>query len=313
MIPKILVIAGPTASGKKQVALHAAERFNGEILSADSRKVYRHLDIGTAKPSREERKRVPHHLVDIIEPDEPFSAGEWVRRASEAVRGILERRKLPIISGGTGFYIEAFIEGLSGGISPELEIREKLEEELLARGPDSMYSDLLKVDPERAEELHSHDVFRVMRSLEIFYSTGKTYRELGAGRKITGGEYDYFSVGITVERAILFQRINERLEKMVKAGLIDELSSVLARGFSRNLTSLDTVGYKEWFPFLDGADTFENCLEMAKRDTRRYAKRQVTWFRNKPGFIWIDASDTKAFNKVEETIAVWLYGADEKT
>lgn len=313
MNSKVLIIGGPTASGKKNFALRAAERFNGEIVSADSRKVYRYLDIGTAKPSRAERERVPHHLIDIIKPDEPFSAGEWVRRASEAVRGILDRGKLPIISGGTGFYVEAFTEGLSGGITPEPELRVELEKKLLDKGPDFLYGELVKIDPERAAELHSHDIFRVIRSLEIFYSTGKTYRELGNTAKITGGKYDYRFIGIALERKILYQRINERLDRMVKAGLIDELSSVLSRGFSQGLTSLDTVGYKEWFPFLDGAETFENCLEAAKRDTRRYAKRQLTWFRNRPGFRWIDSSDSDAVNEAEADIARWYEGAGEKT
>lgn len=313
MNSKVLIIAGPTASGKKQFALRMAERFNGEIVSADSRKVYRYLEIGTAKPSREERERVPHHLIDIIEPDEPFSAGEWVRRASEAVRGIIDRGKLPIISGGTGFYIEAFTEGLSGGISPEHGLRAELEKELRDEGPDFLYGELVRIDPERAAELHSHDVFRVMRSLEIVRSTGETYKEIRTAAKISGGEYDYRFIGITSEREILYQRINERLDRMVKAGLLDELSSVLSRGFSRKQTSLNTVGYKEWFPFMDGAETFENCLEAAKRDTRRYAKRQLTWFRNKPGFFWVDSSEADAVNEAETDIALWYEGADEKT
>ncbi|MDP2982181.1 MAG: tRNA (adenosine(37)-N6)-dimethylallyltransferase MiaA, partial [Candidatus Latescibacter sp.] len=256
---KVLIIAGPTASGKKEFALRAAERFNGEIVSADSRKVYRYLDIGTAKPSREERERIPHHLIGIIEPDEPFSAGEWVRRASGAVSGILERGKLPIISGGTGFYIEAFMQGLSEGISVDAELRNELARELAEYGGDALYNKLEQVDPVRAAELHVHDTFRVLRSLEIFYSTGQVYSELRKNAKITGGEYDYFSVGIALGRPVLYRRINERVDRMVKAGLLDELSAILARGYARGLPSLDTVGYKEWFPYLDGADSFENC------------------------------------------------------
>jgi tRNA dimethylallyltransferase len=311
--PKVLIIAGPTASGKKEFALSAAERLNGEIVSADSRKVYRRLDIGTAKPSKEERERIPHHLIDIIEPDEPFSAGEWVKRASESVNGIMERGNLPIISGGTGFYIEAFQEGLSEGISPDSELRIKLDSDLTEFGPDAMYGKLQGVDPERAAELLPNDSFRIMRSLEIFYSAGQTFSELRKKEKITGGDYDYFFVGISLERPELYQRINGRVDRMVKAGLLEELSDVLARGYTRDLPSLDTVGYKEWFPYIDGAESFENCLEMVKRNTRRYAKRQLTWFRNRLEIRWIDTSDRSAVVEAEKEIARWLEGVDEKT
>lgn len=306
ILPKVLVIGGPTASGKKKLALYAAERFGGEIVSADSRKVYRYLDIGTAKPSAEDRSRVPHHLIDIVDPDEPFSAGAWVRRASESVRDILERGRLPILSGGTGFYLQAFMEGLSEGITPDPSIRDDLESKLRESGPDALYEELRLVDPVRAAELHAHDTFRVIRALEIRYSTGLNREELRARNRFCGGEYDYFPVAVGMERAELNRRIDTRVDAMVEAGLLEELRSVLARGYSRDLVSLDTVGYKEWFPCLDGEADFETCLEVMKRDTRRYAKRQMTWFRNRPGYRWVEGGDSTALDNLLEEIRSWI-------
>ena len=306
MPPKLLIIAGPTASGKKKLALEAAERFNGEIISADSRKVYRYLDIGTAKPSPEDRGRIPHHLIDIVNPDEPFSAGEWISRASDAVGEILARGRLPVISGGTGFYISAFREGLSEGIEPEPEVRKKIEEKLAREGAHAMYGELASIDPARAGELHENDIFRVLRALEVFYSTGRTFTELRKNGKVTGGDYDYFTVGVTMPRDILYRRIDERVDYMASKGLVDELKNVLAMGYSRDLTSLDTVGYKEWFSYLDGTESFEECLEKVKRNSRRYAKRQLTWFRARPDVEWINATDRDEVDKKLEKVDDWF-------
>ena len=312
-LPKVLIIGGPTASGKKQVALRAAELFRGEIVSADSRKVYRHLDIGTAKPSFADRARIPHHLIDIIDPDAPFSAGEWVRGASDAVRDILARGMLPIISGGTGFYIEAFKEGLSEGIAPDTELRECLERELAEEGPERMFARLEAADPARASQLHANDTFRVLRALEIILGTGERYEKIRARERVTGGEYDYFMAGIAPEREQLYRRIDERVDRMVNAGLVEEIRSVLDRGYARSLVSLDTVGYKEWYPYLDGEATFEACLEAVKRDTRRYAKRQLTWFRHRQGYRWVDGADEVAIRRELEEIQIWLARRPEKS
>ena len=291
MKPKILIIAGPTASGKKKLACEAALRFDGEIVSADSRKVYRFLDIGTAKPSIEEREHIPHHLINIVDPDKPFSAGEWVKRASFAVRDILARGKLPVLSGGTGFYISAFCDGLSEVTVPEPEERSRLEDELLREGSASMYRKLASVDPERATQLHEHDTYRVLRSLEIYYSTGQTFSGLREKKKVTGGDYSYCTLGITMPRKKLYRQIDERVDVMISQGLLNELKDVLEMGYSRELPSLDTVGYKEWFPYLDGRESFDKCLENVKRDTQHYAKRQMTWFRARSDITWFDAGE----------------------
>jgi len=305
MNPKLLIILGPTASGKKKLAVEAAERFGGEIVSADSRKVYRHLDIGTAKPSPDDLKRVPHHLIDVVAPDETFSAGEWVRRASAAVKDIVSRGGLPIISGGTGFYVKAFLEGLSAGVPPDPEVRGVLEEELRRVGLRGMYRKLLSVDPERASELHENDRARIMRALEIFLSTGRTFTELKKAERITGGEYDTFVIGLLVPRKLLYARINERVDDMVSGGLIEELEKVLSMGYPRNAPGLDTVGYKEWFPWLDGESSFEECLERIKTNTRRYAKRQMTWFRAQPDIQWVYPAAGES-SGILERVERWL-------
>jgi len=304
--PKILMIVGPTASGKKNIAFKAAKMLDGEIISADSRKVYRYLDIGTAKPSCEARKKISHHLIDITNPDEPFSAGEWVLRASEAVNSVLSRGRLPIISGGTGFYIKAFREGLTEGISSDPEVRETLTRELAEKGVLGMYQKLVKIDPRRAAELHKNDTFRIMRALEVFFTTGKTFTASRENNKIRGGDYDYFIIGTAIERNELYKHIDKRVDDMISGGLLDELKSVLRMGYSRDLTAFDTVGYKEWFPYLDGKVTFEMCLEKMKRDTRQYAKRQMTWFRAMKEIQWIDPTVPAEIESKFEEIELWL-------
>ena len=220
MKPKILVIVGPTASGKKKIAFEAANILGGEIVSADSRKVYRYLDIGTAKPSRSAREQITHHLIDIINPDEPFSAGEWVMRASEAVKDILAHGALPVISGGTGFYIKAFMEGLTEGISADPEVRETLIRELNEKGATCLYQKLVKIDPRRAAELHENDSFRILRALEVFFTTGKKFTEIRGNDTISGGEFDYYIIGTVRERNELYMSIDSRVNEMVSQGLV---------------------------------------------------------------------------------------------
>jgi len=304
--PKILIIVGPTSSGKKKLSLKAAQRFSGEIVNADSRKAYRYMDIGTAKPSLETRKRIPHHLIDIVDPDEPFSAGEWVKRTSVTVEKIVDRGMVPIISGGTGFYIRAFRDGLTEGITPDPEVRKRLEQEVASNGTVAMYRKLAAVDPERSSELHEQDTFRVMRALEIYHSSGRTFTDIRQDSKFTGGDYDYFTIGINMPRSELYERINERVDNMISQGLVDEVKSILEKGYSRELPALDTVGYKEWFPFFDGNKTFEYCMESVKKDTRRYAKRQLTWFRAEADIQWVDALVSGAPEKKLNEVETWL-------
>jgi tRNA dimethylallyltransferase len=227
------------------------------------------------------------------------------------VREILARGRLPIISGGTGFYIAAFLEGLSEGIAPDPEVRERLECEAVEHGSEALHARLAAVDPVRGAELAPRDTVRVMRALEIFETAGVTVTELHGRPRAKGGEYDCLFLGIGMGRSLLYRRIDERVDAMVRGGLVDEVRSLLAAGYGRDSVALDTVGYKEWFPFIDGADTFETCLDRVKRDTRRYAKRQLTWFRNRPGIRWIEGGDALTVACVFGEIAEWIGRREE--
>lgn len=304
--PKVLVIAGPTASGKKAAALRLARSFGGEIVSADSRKVYRELDIGTAKPSAEAQREVPHHLIDVADPSDPFSVGDWVPQAAEAVRAILGRGRLPILSGGTGFYLKAFMEGLSDGIEPGPGVRERLERELSEQGPDAMHRRLAEVDPVRAAELHPNDTFRVLRALEVWETTGRPFSSVSDNPVTSGGEYRYRIIGITRNREVLYDRCNRRVDAMIDAGLEMEVRGLLDSDVSRTAQALDTVGYKEWFGFFDGELSLDETIELIKRNTRRYAKRQLTWFNARPGFDWFDLDTPGAADRLDDTVAAWL-------
>jgi tRNA dimethylallyltransferase len=302
--PKVLVIAGPTASGKKKLAFAAAETFNGEIVSADSRKVYRLLDIGTAKPDIKTREKIPHHLIDILDPDEAFSAGDWVEKASIAVENILSRGKLPIISGGTGFYIRAFMQGLSEGITSDPLIRAELKTELEEKGAAGLHAKLALIDPERAAAVHVNDTFRILRALEIYYSTGKTHSELKSLEKLSGGDYDFLYIGVSSERETLYSVINRRVDEMIREGLENEIRGVLARDYPLAIPAFDTVGYREWFPYIDGEISFNECVDNIKKNTRHYAKRQMTWFRAEKDIEWFDISTD--MDTVFERISSWL-------
>lgn len=306
-IPKLLEIVGPTAAGKKRFALLAAELLGGEIVSADSRKVYRGLEIGAAKPSPADRARVPHHLVDIADPDEPFSAGDWVSRAREAVEDILARGRLPVLSGGTGFYLKAFREGLSAGIEPDPAVRAELERLLATEGPDALHRLLAEADPARAAALHPRDTVRVLRALEINRATGRTFADLAEQGRVTGGAYDWCSIGIMIPRLLLYQRIDERVDAMVAAGLEREAGGLLAR-YGPEAPGLATVGYREWAPCAAGEASREQCIEAIKRNTRRYAKRQLTWFRGRSDIRWMDGRDEDAMDAILAAVERWLDG-----
>ena len=308
MKQKILVIAGPTASGKKLFAMKAAKLFNGEIVSADSRKVYRYFDIGTAKPSLEDRESIAHHVIDVVKPNEPFSAGEWLRLASGAVSDILLRGKLPIISGGTGFYINAFQNGLTVSIVSDPVVRKRIEDELSEKGTEALYNKLVAIDPVRASEIHKNDVFRLTRALEVYYITGRTFSSLKGDPKLSGGEYEYCCSGVQIERNVLYSRIEERIDRMISAGIEEELRNILDMGYNRNMTAFDTVGYKELFPYLDGLESLESCIDKVKRNTKRYAKRQYTWFRAKPDIRWVNGLDEEEITLSLQKISRWITG-----
>lgn len=287
MIP-LLVIGGPTASGKTALAIELAKRLCGEIVSADSMQVYKYMNIGSAKPDEEEKQGVPHHLLDVCEPTENFSLGDYLVLARKAIEDIHERGRLPVVAGGTGLYINSLINNIE--LTDEQDtsrIREKLTEFARKNGNEALFERLRKIDPESAERIHPNNVKRVMRALEIFESTGKTMTE-SLKESIRPPVYKAVQYAINHDREVLYDRINRRVDIMLEQGLVEEVEGLVKRGCSRNNTSMQGIGYKEVLDHLEGKTTSEEMAEEIKQATRRYAKRQITWFKRND-MIWLDA------------------------
>jgi tRNA dimethylallyltransferase len=299
--PLALAIVGPTASGKTPASLLLAERLNGEIISADSRQIYKYLDIGTAKPARADRKRVKHYFIDVLEPDEEYSAGQFAKEARHVVAKILERRKLPILVGGSGLYVKSVIDGLFEGAGKDPEVRARLADQLVREGVESLFEGLKKVDPVTAAKMTEVKPRRVIRALEVYYITGKPLSEFHAEQE-TKPEFTAIQVGLDWKRQELYDRINQRVDRMISDGLVDEVRSLRARGYDRRLNALNTVGYKEVFDYLDGSRSLEDTITLIKRNSRRFAKRQLTWFRADKRIQWVSMSRTKMLSEVESEI-----------
>ncbi len=283
--PKIVALVGPTGVGKSELAIFLAERFGGEIVNFDSVQVYRYLDIGTAKPTPEERRRVPHHLYDILEPDEPFNAALYVERADRVIAEIKARGSLPILVGGTGLYLRALLHGLFPVEVPE-ELRERLRERLSREGLAALYAELSRIDPESATRIHPHDKVRVLRALEVYYATGRPFSSWTREHAFAPQRYRALKIGLHLPRQELYRRLDERVERMLAAGLLEEVKGLLSRGFSPELKPLQSIGYRHMVAYLKGELSFEEAVRRMKRDTRHYAKRQLTWFRAEPGVRW---------------------------
>ncbi|GAB7388364.1 tRNA (adenosine(37)-N6)-dimethylallyltransferase MiaA [Bacillaceae bacterium] len=304
---RLLVIVGPTAVGKTALSLQIAQDFAGEIISGDSMQVYRGMDIGTAKATKEERALVPHHLIDIKDPDEDFSVAEFQSLVRPLIREINERGHLPILVGGTGLYIQSVTHGYH---FPEASQDEAFRREMHAlaerEGNEALHNRLLAIDPETAARLHPNDRKRIIRALEIYHVTGKRMSELQ--KKEREPRYDLLMIGLTMERQKLYERINERVEQMIDQGLIDEVKSLLARGYGPHLTSMQALGYKELIPYLEGRITKEEAIETIKKRTRNFAKRQLSWFRRLREIQWFDLTETASRDKIRERIYQTIAG-----
>lgn len=286
----LLVIGGPTASGKTALALQLASRFPCEIISADSRQVYRYMDIGTAKATSEERQMVPHHLLDVVDPDEEFSAADFVLQGRRLVEEIWSRQRYPLLVGGTGLYIKALTEGLLDAPSGDPRLRLQLAEEEERGGAGTLFQRLQQVDPDLAATIHPRNLVRVIRGLEVYEQSGRRLSELQKEHAFQERPYQLLKIGVTRPLEELYHSIDQRTELMFNQGLVDETSRLLDQGFSPELKTMQTIGYRESVFFLHGKMTFEEAVEQVKRDTRRYAKRQFTWFRKDSSIIWVDSS-----------------------
>lgn len=288
--PKIIVICGATAVGKTSAAIKLAKIFNGEIISADSRQIYRYMDIGTAKPTPEELAEIPHHLVDFIDPDQDFNAGQFAGMAHEIISDLIRKNRLPFIVGGTGLYIKALLNGLIEDNFSNVSVREKLKKEAEVYGKETIYGRLKAVDPETANRLHPNDIYRIIRALEIFEISGKPLSMLHNEHRFTKTQYHSLKLGLHLDRKILYKRIDHRVDIMTSDGLIEEVQEILKRGYSADLKSMKAIGYSHLTDYLKGKCTLNEAVDKLKRDTRRYSKRQMTWFRADRDITWTEPS-----------------------
>jgi tRNA dimethylallyltransferase len=293
-MPPVLCIVGPTATGKSALGLDLARPLGGEIINADALQVYRGFDIGTAKPGPEDRRRVAHHLVDILDAHEPFSAGEFARRARSVIDEIRSRRRLPILVGGSGLYLRALIEGISPIPPIEPQLRQELRHRLAGEGVAALRAELLELDPESAERVAPADSQRVLRALEVALGTGRPLSAWIAENPVGGGGIDAAWIGLTLPRALLYDRIAERVERMLADGWVEEVRRLLAAGLSRSLPAFQAIGYRELAGHLRGDASLEEVAERIVRATRQYAKRQMTWFRRQPGVEWFAATEANS-------------------
>ena len=309
MIPKVVVITGPTATGKTKLAVALAHDFDGEIVSADSMQVYRYMDIGTAKVTPEETEGVPHYMIDIADPAESFSAARYVGEATRCVDDILARGKLPIIAGGTNLYIDSLISGRDfadneGGNALRCELDRQYDE----LGGEAMLERLRSFDPDRAAKLHPADRRRIVRAIEVFKLTGKTITQHDLETKAVPPRYDALRIALDFEdRAQLYGRIDRRVDEMVAQGLFEEVSSLLNEGLSPDATSMQAIGYKEPAAFLRGEITRDEAIELIKRESRRYAKRQLTWLRRDESLFRIRWGDPPDFNEARRLSTEYLH------
>lgn len=299
MPPKILVIVGPTASGKTRMAVELAQRHNGEVISADSMQIYRTMDIGTAKPTQEEMGGIPHHMIDVADPEEDFSVARYVEMAAQCVDDVLERGKLPIVAGGTGLYIDSLLSGRTfAPFSPDSALRGELERELAEKGGQAMLEALAQVDPEAAQRLHPNDHKRIVRALEVYRSTGKTITQHNRETQAIPPRYNALTIGLAFQdRQAMWRRIDQRVDEMVAAGLEDEVRRLLTSGISPKCTAMQAIGYKEFTQALSGEMTWQEAADVVKLRSRQYAKRQLTWFGRNPNTRWVRWDDPPEFEQ----------------
>ena len=288
----LIVLTGPTAVGKTALSIQLARRIGGEIISADSMQVYRHMDIGTAKIRLEEMDGVPHHLIDILEPTEDFNVVRFQALARAAAEDIYSRGKIPIMAGGTGFYIQALLNDIDfTQIDENTQFREEMERLAAEQGAEVLHERLRAVDPESAEAIHANNVKRVIRALEYYHETGTQISEHNEAEREKESPYQFAYFVLNDVRSHLYERIDHRVDLMMEQGLLDEVTALKNRGCTREMVSMQGLGYKEILDYLDGKDTLEEAVTILKRDTRHFAKRQLTWFRRERDVRWIQKEE----------------------
>ena len=307
----IICIAGPTASGKTALAVELAKQLNGEVISCDSMQVYKRMDIGTAKPTEEEMQGVPHHMIDVAEPDEDFSVSRYCCLAAPIVDDIVARGKTAIIAGGTGLYMDSLIRGNAFAPFPSTGVRERLETQADSEGMEFMLNWLRSVDPESAARLHLSDRKRIIRALEVYLETGQTITEHNRKTQQIPPKYTPLWLGLDfADRAELYRRIDRRVDRMLEMGLISEIQGLLASGIPPRCTAMQAIGYKEFVNALNGEETIAQAAEEVKKSSRHYAKRQLTWFRRNPKLHWLKRQTGQKNEEILSIARQIIYDSD---
>ncbi len=289
---RVIVIVGPTASGKTNLSIELAKRMNGEIISADSMQIYKYMDIGTAKPTKEEMQDISHYLIDEVLPNEDFNVVRFKELAEKYIDNILEKGKQPIVAGGTGLYISSLINNINFSESEsDWELREALKKEAKEFGPEYLHKKLQEVDPNSALSIHPNNIKRVIRALEVYYQTQKPISYHNEMSRSIPPKYQFVLVGLNMDRQVLYERINKRVDIMIQNGLVDEVKGLVDLGYADSIISMQGIGYKEILEFLRNNITLEQAIDNIKQGTRRYAKRQITWFKRIHGINWFNADN----------------------
>ncbi len=293
---KLIILTGPTAVGKTKISIGLAKRIGGEIISADSMQVYKGMDIGTDKITPDKMQGAPHHMIDILDPSEDFNAFEFKRRANDIIEDIISRGKIPILVGGTGFYIQSVLYDVDFEVPESSDessaYRKELEE--IAKTPEGvhkLYEELVSIDPEYTKELHENNVKRVIRALSFYKDTGEKMSEHNKEQRENESPYDFFYFVLTDDRDVLYDRIEKRIDKMVEEGLVDEVRGIMAQNIKRDATSMQALGYREMISYLDGEISLDEAIDLLKKNTRHFAKRQLTWFRREKTVTFIDKKE----------------------
>lgn len=289
---RVIVIVGPTASGKTNLSIELAKRMNGEIISADSMQIYKYMDIGTAKPTKEEMQDISHYLIDEVLPNEDFNVVRFKELAEKYIDNILEKGKQPIVAGGTGLYISSLINNINFSESEsDWELREAFKKEAEEFGPEYLHKKLQEVDPNSALSIHPNNIKRVIRALEVYYQTQKPISYHNEMSRSIPPKYQFVLVGLNMDRQVLYERINKRVDIMIQNGLVDEVKGLVDLGYADSIISMQGIGYKEILEFLRNNITLEQAIDNIKQGTRRYAKRQITWFKRIHGINWFNADN----------------------
>ncbi|MCG8472166.1 MAG: tRNA (adenosine(37)-N6)-dimethylallyltransferase MiaA [Desulfobacterales bacterium] len=291
---KVIIISGPTGVGKTSAAIAVCKRFGGDVVGADSMQVYRQMEIGTAKPTSDEQSQAKHHMIDVVEPNESFDAALFAKQADAVIESLFKQGVLPVVAGGTGLYVKALVHGLSEAIPSDEKVTARLTHEAEEKGLVSLYARLKEVDPDYAGRISSNDPIRIVRALEVFEVTGKPYSAHHQEHGFSEKRYDALKICLASDREVIYDRINRRVDLMIEEGLLDEVKGLLAKGYHRNLKSMGSIGYRHMVEHLLDGVPWDETVRLLKRDTRRFAKRQLTWFRSDPEMIWLEPGDLDA-------------------